>query len=66
MKRRLLLLDNYDSFTWNLAHYLEELGAGVAVELNDRLSVPWILSQEFHAIVISPGPGRPGVVSGYC
>lgn len=59
MTRRLLLLDNYDSFTWNLAHYLEELGAGVQVELNDRASVPWILGQDFHAVVISPGPGRP-------
>ena len=56
---RLLLLDNYDSFTWNLAQYLQELGAETAVELNDRVSVDWVARQRFDALVISPGPGRP-------
>ena len=56
---RLLLLDNYDSFTWNLAQYLRELGAETAVELNDRVSVDWVAEQRFDALVISPGPGRP-------
>jgi anthranilate synthase component 2 len=56
---RVLLLDNYDSFTWNLAHYLEELGAEVDVRLNDEVSVDWVLGQGFAAWVVSPGPGRP-------
>jgi anthranilate synthase component 2 len=56
---RLLLLDNYDSFTWNLAQYLEELGASLRVELNDRVTVEWVRGQRFDAVVISPGPGRP-------
>ncbi len=55
----LLLLDNYDSFTWNLYQYLEELGASVRVELNDRIGVDEVLSGGFDGIVISPGPGRP-------
>ena len=42
---RLLLLDNYDSFTWNLAHYLEELGAGVEVALNDAVTVDELLER---------------------
>jgi anthranilate synthase/aminodeoxychorismate synthase-like glutamine amidotransferase len=56
---RLLLLDNYDSFTWNLVQYLEELGARVRVELNDRIDIAWVGERAFDAIVISPGPGRP-------
>ncbi len=59
MTPRLLLLDNYDSFTFNLAHYFEELGAAVEVRLNDRVGVAEILDGAFDAIVISPGPGRP-------
>ncbi len=57
--QRLLLLDNYDSFTWNLAQYLQELGADVRVLLNDQFSVDWIGEQAFDGVVISPGPGRP-------
>jgi anthranilate synthase/aminodeoxychorismate synthase-like glutamine amidotransferase len=56
---RLFLLDNYDSFTWNLAHYLEELGAEVDVELNDRTSADEVRERGYDAWVISPGPGRP-------
>jgi len=56
---RVLLLDNYDSFTWNLAHYLEELGAVVEVVLNDRITVDGVLRRRFDAWVLSPGPGRP-------
>ncbi len=56
---RLLLLDNYDSFTWNLVQYLEELGARVRVELNDRVSAAWVAERRFEAVVISPGPGCP-------
>jgi len=56
---RLLLLDNYDSFTWNLAHGLEALGASVEVQLNDQVDLGWILGGGFQGVVISPGPGRP-------
>ena len=53
------LLDNYDSFTYNLAQYLQELGAGVEVVRNDRTTPAAVLAAGFDAIVISPGPGRP-------
>ena len=56
---RLLLLDNYDSFTWNLAHYLEELGATVELRLNDEVDRAWVSGRGFDALVVSPGPGRP-------
>jgi len=56
----ILLLDNYDSFTWNLAQYMMELGAGVRVELNDRIDVESVMRSGCRGIVISPGPGRPG------
>ena len=55
----LLLIDNYDSFTWNLAQYLGELGADVAVERNDAISVDAIAARAPGAIVISPGPCTP-------
>lgn len=54
-----LLIDNYDSFTYNLAQYLGELGATVAVERNDAISVAAIAAQRPDAIVISPGPCTP-------
>ena len=54
-----LLIDNYDSFTYNLAQYLGELGADVAVERNDALSVEAVGARSPHAIVISPGPCTP-------
>jgi len=55
----LFVLDNYDSFTYNLVQYLGELGADLRVERNDVLSVPDVLALEPQAIVISPGPGVP-------
>jgi anthranilate synthase component II len=55
----LLLLDNYDSFTYNLFHYLGELGADVVVRRNDVLSVDDALALRPQAIVISPGPCDP-------
>ncbi|MDX1540143.1 MAG: aminodeoxychorismate/anthranilate synthase component II [Geminicoccaceae bacterium] len=55
----LLLLDNYDSFTWNLYHYLGELGARVEVQRNDAVSVAEALARRPEAIVISPGPCDP-------
>ncbi|MFZ5597684.1 MAG: anthranilate synthase component II [Bacillota bacterium] len=55
----LLIIDNYDSFTYNLAQYFSELGAGVMVERNDAISLGRIEEISPSAIVISPGPGRP-------
>ncbi len=55
----ILMIDNYDSFTYNLVQYLQELGAAVNVARNDKLSVPEIEAMKPSAIVISPGPGRP-------
>lgn len=55
----ILLIDNYDSFAYNLARYLEELGESVRVVRNDALSVDQALGCEAEAVVISPGPGRP-------
>jgi len=56
---KLLLVDNYDSFTWNLAQYFGELGAAVRVERNDALTVEQIAADRPDAIVISPGPCTP-------
>jgi anthranilate synthase component 2 len=53
------LLDNYDSFTWNLAHRLGELGAEVQVVRNDVITVEEIADRRPTHLVISPGPGRP-------
>ena len=55
----LLLLDNYDSFTFNLAQYLGELGAPPVVRRNDEISLDEIGTMQPDHIVISPGPGRP-------
>jgi anthranilate synthase component 2 len=54
-----LLIDNYDSFTYNLWHYLSELGAEIVVHRNDSLSVDAALALAPQGIVISPGPGTP-------
>ncbi len=54
-----LVVDNYDSFTWNLVHYLMELGAEVRVERNDALSAAEALASGVDAILISPGPCTP-------
>jgi anthranilate synthase/aminodeoxychorismate synthase-like glutamine amidotransferase len=56
---KLLLIDNYDSFTWNLAQYFGELGADVAVERNDAITIEQIRERAPEAIVISPGPCTP-------
>ncbi len=55
----LLLIDNYDSFTFNLAQYLGELGHGPVVRRNDELTVGDVEAMRPERIVISPGPGRP-------
>jgi anthranilate synthase component II len=55
----LLMLDNYDSFTYNLVQYLQELGEEVQVHRNDRITVEEIADQKPRRIVISPGPCSP-------
>ncbi len=55
----ILVVDNYDSFTWNLVHYLAELGARVTVRRNDVLSADEALALGAEAIVLSPGPCTP-------
>lgn len=55
---RLLLLDNFDSFTYNLLDYLRQLGADVVVRRNDT-PLPELLALDFDAVVLSPGPGTP-------
>jgi anthranilate synthase component II len=59
MTGQVLVIDNYDSFTFNLVQYLRELGAEVVVERNDALTVGGIVRAEPAAIVISPGPKTP-------
>lgn len=61
----ILLIDNYDSFVYNLLHYLSELGKDVVIRRNDALHVADALALEPEAIVISPGPGTPDE-SGIC
>src|SRR6476661_2942805 len=55
----ILIVDNYDSFTWNLVHYLRELGAAVEVARNDGITVPQALASGADGFLISPGPGAP-------
>jgi anthranilate synthase component 2 len=55
----LLLIDNYDSFTYNLVHYLGELGADVLVKRNDALDVQEAMALQPEAILLSPGPCDP-------
>ncbi|MDY7219725.1 aminodeoxychorismate/anthranilate synthase component II [Denitrificimonas sp. JX-1] len=55
----LLMIDNYDSFTWNLVQYFAELGAEVKVVRNDEYTVPELLAMAPERVVISPGPCTP-------
>jgi anthranilate synthase component 2 len=55
----LILIDNYDSFTYNLVHYLGELGAESVVIRNDKISAEDVMAQKPQAIVLSPGPCTP-------
>ncbi|MGE4324042.1 MAG: aminodeoxychorismate/anthranilate synthase component II [Sphingobium sp.] len=55
----ILVIDNYDSFTWNLVHYLMELGAQVEVVRNDAISAGQALSSGARAFLLSPGPRTP-------
>jgi len=56
---RILMIDNYDSFTYNLVQYLGELGADVMVKRNDKIDIPGVRALHPDAIVVSPGPCTP-------
>jgi len=56
---KILLIDNYDSFTYNLYHYLEALRCKVDVVRNDKITSKEIIKKKYKKIVISPGPGNP-------
>ncbi len=56
---KILLLDNYDSFTYNLYHYISKFKKNVDVVRNDKIDSQTILKKKYHKIVISPGPGNP-------
>ena len=56
---RILIIDNYDSFTYNLVQYLGELGADLDVQRNDKLTVEELLETAPEGLVVSPGPGVP-------
>ena len=62
---KILLIDNYDSFTFNLYHYLSSLNTKVDVVRNDEITEKEILKNKYNKIVISPGPGNPNQ-SGNC
>jgi anthranilate synthase component 2 len=55
----LLVIDNYDSFTYNLVHYVEDLGVACEVRRNDALTVDEVLTRKPKGVLLSPGPGRP-------
>ncbi len=55
----IILIDNYDSFTWNLVHYLGELGAEIEVHRNDAVTVDQVLARGPRGVVLSPGPCDP-------
>ena len=63
--KKIILIDNYDSFTFNLYHYLSSLKVNVDVIRNDQISSKEILKKKYNKIVISPGPGNPNQ-SGNC
>ena len=63
--KKIILIDNYDSFTFNLYHYLSSLRVNVDVIRNDQISSKEIVKRKYNKIVISPGPGNPNQ-SGNC
>ena len=63
--KKIILIDNYDSFTYNLYHYLSSLKVHVDVLRNDKITSKQILKRRYNKIVISPGPGNPNQ-SGNC
>lgn len=63
---RILVIDSYDSFVYNLVQYLGELGADPIVHRNDQITVEEALALEPHGVLLSPGPGRPEVSGIIC
>ena len=63
--KKIILIDNYDSFTFNLYHYISSLRINVDVIRNDQINSKEILKRKYNKIVISPGPGNPNQ-SGNC
>ena len=59
-----LVIDNYDSFTYNLVQYLGELGAEIRVRRNDEVTLEEVAAMQPSQILISPGPGRPDGTGG--
>ena len=57
VNKRILVIDNYDSFTYNLVHYLQDLDCEVVVKRNDKITLDAV--DQFHKILLSPGPGIP-------
>ena len=55
----MILIDNYDSFTYNIVQYLLELGCHVDVYENDKITVTELKQKEFDSIILAPGPGNP-------
>ena len=62
---KIILIDNYDSFTFNLYHYISSLGVRVDVVRNDKITDKQIIKNKYNRIIISPGPGNPNQ-SGNC
>ena len=62
---KILLIDNYDSFTFNLYHYISSIGVKVDVVRNDKITAKDVKKNKYNKIVISPGPGNPNQ-SGNC
>ena len=60
---KIILIDNYDSFTFNLFHYLSSLKIDVDVIRNDKITSNEIIKKEYNRIVISPGPGEITILS---
>lgn len=59
MSKQIVVIDNYDSFTYNLVQYIESLGVSTKVYLNDQVTSAQIGAQHPHGILLSPGPGTP-------
>jgi len=59
MKKAVVVIDNYDSFTYNLVQYLQELGADTITYRNDKIAIDKLKKIKIDRILISPGPGRP-------
>ena len=58
--KKIFIIDNYDSFTYNLVHYFEELNCEVSVKRNDQFNLKEL--EAFNYIVLSPGPGLPAMI----